>query len=138
MVMMPATLPEGWEDWLAFFSAQLPRPIEQVEAEDGSLTFTAGDPGEVIVHLTPSVIRVGEFSVEWRGSDEPEVRARWLGRVYWRRIPPPLAIPVVERLIDAAREMRRSRFRTCEVCEKRFPPESMFDDTTCQECAPNP
>jgi len=125
-------IPEGWEDWLAFFSAQLPRPVQARVGEDGTFMFTGGDPGEVIVQLTPSVIRVAEFSV--RVTDGLTIRPRWLGRVYWRRMPSILAIPIVERLIDAAREMRHSRFKTCQICEKRLPPESMFDDTICQRC----
>jgi len=126
-------IPEGWEDWLAFFGAQLPQPVQAREGEDGTFTFTGGDPGEVIVHLTPTVIRVAEFT--GRVTDGLTIRPRWLGRVYWRRMLSVVAIPIIERLINAAREMRLSRFRTCEICEKRLPPEWMFDDTTCQRCA---
>ena len=126
-------IPEGWEDWLAFFSARLPRPVQEREGEDGTFTFTGGDPGEVIVQLTPSVIRVAEFSV--RATDGLTISPHWLGRIYWRRMPSVLAIPIIERLIDAAREMRHARFATCQICEKRLPPEWMFDDTICQRCA---
>ena len=91
------------------------------------------DPGEVTVQLTPSVIRVAEFSV--RVTDGLTISPRWLGRIYWRRMPSVLAIPIIERLIDAAREMRHSGFATCQICEKRLPPEWMFDDTICQRCA---
>ena len=60
---MSVELPEGWEAWLAFFTAALPRPVEQAQAADGSITFRAGDPGEVIVHLAPNVITVSIFTI---------------------------------------------------------------------------
>lgn len=136
----PEDLPEGWEDWLAFFAAQLPQPLDRDEVE-GVVTFVAGDPGEVIVQLTPHVIRVAEYvasreAAATRGTPGATgARARWLGRIYWQRMPPTAAISVVESLVGAARETRRSRFRTCPWCERHLPPEQMLDETTCRRCA---
>lgn len=132
---MPRRLPARWDDWLAFFASRLPDPVAREEHDDGSLTFTAGDPGEVIVRLTARTIHVAEFTA---GQLEPPGRRpppRWLGRIYWRRMRESLAIGAVEALVRAARQGRRATYRRCEVCERRCAPERMADADTCRDCA---
>jgi hypothetical protein len=41
---------------------------------------------------------------------------------------------IVQSLIDAARERRAGRFRTCRVCGERRPPEWMAQEV-CEDCA---
>lgn len=126
-------LPSGWEHWLAYFAARLPQPVFREDSDD-AITYVAGDPGEVIVRLSPRAIDVAEFTV--RTSAGPSTIApRWLGRVRWPRIPDDRAIELVEALIATARELRRSRFRECALCERPTPPEAMHDEWTCRACA---
>jgi hypothetical protein len=132
---MQRRLPPRWDDWLAFFASQLPHPVRCEEHADASLTYTAGDPGEVIVRLTPRSIRVAEFTARQLDPADRRAAPRWLGRVYWRRMREGLAIGVVEALLHAAREGRRATFRRCELCERRCPPEWMVDAVTCRDCA---
>jgi hypothetical protein len=131
---MSTELPEGWEAWLAYFSASLPRPVEQVTAPDGSVTFRGGEPGEVIVHLTPNLITVSLFSVQNTASQRIVV-ARPVGYVRWRRLQADDATAVVEAMIAAARAARLASYRTCSTCERTFPPEYMLDEQTCATCA---
>jgi hypothetical protein len=128
-------LPEGWEAWLAFFAASLPHPVQQVAGEDGTVTFRAGDPPEVIVHLAPSLITVSMFSIVWARPDQPLVVARPVGYVRWRRLDAEHGTRVIETLVDAARAARRATFLTCEACERSVPPEGMFDARVCDACA---
>jgi hypothetical protein len=132
---MTPDLPEPWEAWLAFFAASLPRPVEQSTAPDGSVTFRGGSPGEVIVHLAPSIITVSIFTVRGDFTRRPIVVARPVGYVRWRRVLPDDAIRVVESLIAAARAARLAEFRTCTLCERTWPPEHMADERTCVGCA---
>ena len=131
---MPQKIPAGWDDWLAFFASQLPYPVQREEHDDGSVTYTAGDPGEVIVRLTPRLIQVAAFTARQLEPAERRTMPRWLGRIYWRRMREGLAIGAVEALVHAAREGRRATFRRCEVCERRCAPERMLDAVTCREC----
>lgn len=133
--MSPHDLPEGWEAWLAYFSAALPQPVEQTSLPDGTVVFQAGDPREVIVHLMPRTVIVSLYTVQWAGLGEPIVVARPVGRLMWRRLPIEAATTAVEAVIDAARTARRATFRTCESCEVTKPPEEMQDERMCRRCA---
>jgi hypothetical protein len=128
-------LPEGWEAWLAFFTASLPEPVEQAQLPDGSMLFRAGDPGEVIVHLMPGTITVSLFTVRSAPGGEPLVVARPVGRVLWRRLELDHATHAVDALIKAARSTRRASFRLCDVCEELKPPEAMREESLCESCA---
>ncbi len=132
---MSDELPEGWEAWLAYFSASLPQPVEQLATADGEITFHAGEPGEVIVHLTPDLITVSVHSTKRSASLKPIVIARPVGYVRWRRLLPEDATGVVDGLVAAARAARHAMFRTCRSCASVRPPESMFDEDTCMMCA---
>ena len=131
---MPQKLPARWDDWLAFFASQLPEPVHREDHEDGSITYTAGDPGEVIVRLTPRVIHVAEFTARQAEPVDRRPPPRWLGRVYWRRMRERLAIGAVEALVHAARQGRRATYRRCELCDRLCAPERMVDPVTCRAC----
>jgi hypothetical protein len=132
---MTDDLPEGWEEWLAFFTASLPQPVGQQTAPDGSVTFHAGDPGEVIVHLAPAVITVSLFTIQWTGRGEPLIVARPVGYTRWRRLPSEHATRIVEAMIAGARAARLATFRSCRACERTMPPELMHDEELCESCA---
>jgi hypothetical protein len=126
---------EGWEDWIAFFEARLPQPLDRADGDDGSITYTSGQPAEIVVRLTRSAIYVSEFALAWDGAQRLVPAPRRLGSVRWRRLGSSRAIAVVEHLLAAAREARRARYVICRSCERAQPPEWMHDETTCQECA---
>ncbi len=122
------------EQWLAFIATHLPQPVR--EDRDGDLTtFTGGDPGQVVVRLSPSTITVLEYAVGWTASDTPVPAPRRIGTVVWRRARTPEMIRAVAALIGAAREARLAKFRICERCERSIPPEWMDDERICQSCA---
>lgn len=126
---------DGWEDWIAFFEARLPQPLDRVDGDDGSITYTSGQPGEVVVRLTRASIIVSEFAVAWDSPDTLVPAPRRLGSVRWRRLGSSRAIAVIEHLLTAAREARRARYQLCRSCDRSQPPEWMYDEATCQECA---
>lgn len=126
---------DGWEDWIAFFEARLPQPLDRVELRDGSILYTSGQPAEVVVHLTRRVITVSEFAVSWESPDRAVAAPRRLGTIRWRRLNSSRAISIVEQLLAGARDARRSRFVLCPACDRVQPPESMLDDGVCLECA---
>lgn len=127
--------PEGWEEWLAYFENALPGPVEQATAPDGSITYHYGDPGEVIVHLSPATITVSQFTVQFASPSRPMVVARPVGYLKWRRIDTNHAAAAVEALVSAARAARRATFRTCASCETLRPPEMMTEEGVCLLCA---
>lgn len=126
---------EGWEDWIAFFEARLPGPLERADGEDGGITYVSGEPGEVVVRLTATTITVSEFAVAWESPSRPVQAPRRIGSLRWRRVSSTRAIAIVEQLVAAAREARRARYQLCRFCDRPQPPEWMFDDSTCQSCA---
>lgn len=128
-------MPPGYEELHAFLAAQLARPVSEDFADDGSVVLTSGDPGEVIVRLTKSTVTVAEYSVRSMGAQAPVVTPIIIGTLRWRRVSPESAMHTVKSLIAAARDSRLAKFRTCETCSERNPPEWMYDDELCQGCA---
>jgi len=127
---------ERYEQLIAFLSTHLPPPIEQEQLADGILVFRGGSPGEVIATLTRSSVIIEEFRMEWPTPSMPVVRPRRVGAVKWRRLPETAAMNAIEQLIKGAREVRRGRYRTCQMCGTNTPPEWLTDEDTCQTCAP--
>jgi hypothetical protein len=123
-----------WEALLTSVRHELPPPVVEEAARDGSVVLVGGDPGEVIVRLTRSAARVSEYAVEWTGPDELVVRPILFGSVQWRRMPEVHALAVVNGLIRAARDSRRARYEPCAVCARATAPERLFEDGTCVEC----
>jgi hypothetical protein len=127
--------PQGWEHWLAFFTARLRGPVESEELEDGSVSYAAGDPAEILVHFTPETITIGTYVFDPDAEVGPTLVATPVGSVHWRRLDQDDALAIVERLMQAARRARRDTFVECARCERHTPPEQMFDDEICRECA---
>jgi hypothetical protein len=128
-----ATTSQHYEQLLAFISTHIPTPFTQDEV-DGVVVFTGGSPGEVIVRLTPTAVIVEEYAVRWETPLNAVLRPRRVGAVKWRRLPESELMTVVGQLIKGAREMRLTRYRTCEVCGKTRPPEWMLGDDICRGC----
>lgn len=128
-------MPPGFEELHAYIAAQLARPVSQDFADDGSVVLTSGDPCEVIVRLTKATVTVAEYSIRSTGPHAPFVAPIVVGTVKWRRVSPESAMHAVKSLIVAARDSRLAKFRTCQTCSERNPPEWMYDDELCQACA---
>ena len=125
----------AYEEMLAFLLAQLTAPVGQQVDEAGTVVITSGEPGEVIVRLTDSVVTVAEYALTWKSDTAAAVEPAPTGSVMWSVISSEAAMRVVKALIAAAREARLSKFATCRLCERSTPPEWMEWDDVCQECA---
>lgn len=125
----------AFEELLAFIAAQLPTPVQQDFQDDGSVLFVGGEPGEVVVRLTPDTVTVAEYSSRWSTPYTPTVEPIEIGVFNWTAVSGDAAMRVVKTLIAAAREARLAKFATCVVCAQRRPPEWMDDDDVCQACA---
>jgi hypothetical protein len=127
---------QNLEEWHAFIAAHLREPVEHEERADGATYFTSGNPGEVIVRLSRSSVTVWEYSIAWDGAYQQVVRPRLIGSVRWRRISERAGMKAVQALIEAARESRQAKFRECQHCGERVPPEGMKEDgDVCLSCA---
>ncbi len=123
-----------WESLLTSVAHELPQPVAEETVRDGSVVLVGGDPPEIVVRLTRSTASVSEYAVAWNGSDEAIVRPVLLGSIKWHHLPEVQAIACLNALIRAGRDSRRSKYRTCQLCERLTPPENMFDDGVCAEC----
>jgi hypothetical protein len=126
---------ERYEQLIAFLGSQLPAPVEQHSAGDGSLIFTGGSPAEVVVQLGDTSVVVSEYAGVWGGPDRFVVKPRRVGLLRWRRLSETTAIQALSALIKGARESRLSRYRPCTSCNEKSPPEFLFGDDVCQDCA---
>jgi hypothetical protein len=126
--------PERFEQLIAFLSATLPAPVEQHAADDGSVLFTGGSPGEVVVHLTETSVIVAEYAGQWDTRYAFRVRPRRVGMLKWRRLPEPALMNALAQLIGGARDARRARYRICRFCDVTNPPEWMDTDEVCVGC----
>jgi hypothetical protein len=125
---------EHYEQLLAFIATHMPAPFTQEEI-DGTMIFTGGSPGEVVVRLTDTDVSVEEYAVRWESAGRPVIRPRRVGLVKWRRLPENQLMTVVDELIKGAREIRRAKYLTCAFCGRTNPPELMVDQSTCVDCA---
>ena len=126
---------ERYEQLIAFLGSQLPAPVEQHCSGDGSLIFTGGSPAEVVVQLADTSVIVAEYAGVWVGLDRFTLKPRRVGLLKWRRLSETATIQVLSALIKGAREARLSRYRPCSSCNQKSPPELLFGDDVCQDCA---
>ena len=126
---------ERFEQLIAYLESQLPGPVEQQTASDGSIVFTAGAPPEVVVQLDDSRVVVCEYAGLWKLPNRFMVKPRRIGLLKWRRLPETALMNALSALIKGAREMRLGRYRPCSVCGEKSPPESLYADDVCESCA---
>lgn len=113
------------EEWRTLLRTMLPLPLR--EDED---TLVGGDPGEVVIRLTPEAIIVSRYEVVWNGH-VPEPAHREMAR-----FDPQTALPrQVARAVIRARSSRLAMYRWCSLCHETMPPEWVRDDEVCQGCA---
>jgi hypothetical protein len=126
---------ERFEQLIAFLSSQLPAPVQQQDGAAGSLIFIGGDPPEVVAKLTAGSVIVAEYAGVWEQPFKLSPRPRRVGVVHWKRLPETALMNAITQLVRGAAQMRRSRFRTCRLCETVNPPEWMYSDYVCHKCA---
>ena len=127
--------PERFEQLIAFLGSQLPAPVEQQPAGDGSIQFTGGDPPQVIALLTHRSVVIAEFAGIWDTPFKFSAKPRRVGIVKWRRLPENALLAALTALIKGAREARLASFQTCRYCSQRTAPEWLHDEGVCQSCA---
>ena len=127
-----------FEQLIAYIGSQLPAPVEQQNASDGTLIFTGGSPAEVVVHLDESNVVVFEYAGRWESPERFVVAPRRVGLLKWRRLPETPLMNALAALVKGARERRLARFRPCSVCGQRFPPEVLFESDVCPWCDRQP
>ena len=132
------TSDERFEQLIAFIGSQLPAPVDQQHATDGTMIFTGGSPAEVVVHLDESRVVVFEFAGRWESPDRFVVAPRRVGLLRWRRLPETPLMNALAALVKGARESRLARFRPCSVCGQRYPPEVLFNRSVCPWCDRQP
>ena len=125
---------ERFEQLMAFIGSQLPTPVDQQTDGDGTVTFIGGAPPEVVVHLTQSRVRVSEYAGRWESPDHFTVKPRRVGMLQWRRLPETAMMHALSALMRGARDVRLSRYRPCPICEKSYPPETLFSNAVCPSC----
>jgi hypothetical protein len=129
---------ERFEQLIAFLGSQLPSPVEQHQANDGTLIFIGGAPAEVVVHLDESNVVVSEYAEVRESIGRVTSKPRRVGLLRWRRLPETQLMNAVLALIKGAREMRIARYRLCAVCGQKNPPEALSKDDVCRWCADRP
>lgn len=126
---------ERLEQLMALIGSQLPEPVDQHTAEDGSMIFVGGAPPEVVVHLRDSSVRVSAYAGVWESADRFAVRPWAVGMLKWRRLPETALMHALTTLIKGAREARLAQYRPCRLCERTYPPEALMAGDVCASCA---
>jgi len=128
---------ERFEQLIAFVGAQLPKPVEEHQTDDGSFIFTGGEPAEVIVQVTESTVLVAAFVAIPEG-DRAALDPQPVGELHWRRLPENAVMNALSALIKGSREVRLSTYRVCLDCGGTRAPEEMAEEDLCRECAEAP
>src|SRR5207249_7043979 len=97
---------ERFEQLIAYLGSQLPSPVEQFEATDGSLIFIGGSPAEVVVQLDEASVVVSEYAVKRKSSVGDTPKPRRVGVLKWRRLSESPLMNALSALIKGARELR--------------------------------
>jgi hypothetical protein len=126
--------PERFEQLIAFVGAQMPTPVEEHQADDGSFIFSGGDPAEVVVQVTESTVLVAAF-VGDREEHDPLNDPRPVAELHWRLLPETAVMNALSALIKGARETRLATYRVCIDCGTKKAPEQMQTEEVCLECA---
>jgi len=126
---------ERFEQLIAFLGSHLPSPVDQRETGDGSLTFSGGEPPEVIALLTDTSIVISEFAGVWETPYSFAARPRRVGVVKWRRLPETELLNALAALIKGARAARVAKYQACQYCGHQTAPEWLHADGVCASCS---
>src|SRR4029077_9480017 len=126
---------ERFEQLIAFVGAQLPKPVEEHQTDDGSFIFTGGEPAEVIVQVTEFTVLVAAFVPIPEGGDASPAEPQPVGELHWRLLPETAVMNALSALIKGSREARLATYRVCIDCGTKKAPEQMQTEEICLECA---
>jgi hypothetical protein len=129
---------ERFEQLIAFVGAQLPKPVEEHQTDDGSFIFTGGEPAEVIVQVTDSTVLVAAFVPMAEGDVRSPTEPQPVGELHWRLLPDTAVMNALSALIKGSRDARLATYRVCLDCGETRAPEDMAADEVCRECAESP
>jgi hypothetical protein len=129
---------ERFEQLIAFVGAQLPKPVEEHQTDDGSFIFTGGEPAEVIVQVTETTVLVAAFVPLPGGRDPSGTEPQPVGELHWRLLPESAVMNALAALIKGSREARLATYRVCLDCGEKRAPEEMTAEDVCRECAEAP
>lgn len=113
----------------------LPHPIQEESLPEETTRLIGGNPGEVVVDITPETITVSEYATEKISDTAPVLEPLQLGVLNWTSLPAWTTRRILGELTAAAAVGRLEKFRECVRCKKRVPPEAMANETTCRDCA---
>jgi len=113
----------------------LPHPVNEESLPRDTNRFIGGDPREVVVDISPDRVVVSEFAVRQESDAAEVLEPLQLGILTWPQLPAWTTRRILEELTAAAATGRREKFQECVRCKKEVPPEAMFNETTCRECA---
>ena len=129
---------ERFEQLIAFVGAQLPKPVEEHQTDDGSFIFTGGEPAEVIVQVTEFTVLVAAFVAVPEGGDAAATEPQPVGELHWRLLPDTAVMNALSALIKGSREARLATYRVCLDCGQTRAPEEMAAEDLCRDCAEAP
>ena len=129
---------ERFEQLIAFVGAQLPKPVEEHQTDDGSFIFTGGEPAEVIVQVTEFTVLVAAFVASPEGGDAAPIEPQPVGELHWRLLPETAVMNALSALIKGSREARLATYRVCLDCGQTRAPEEMAAEDLCRDCAEAP
>ena len=123
-----------------FVRQLLPSPIVAVDIQHraGVLWYAAGEPALVLVGVDGSTVSVAEPAIQWDGPHTPILIARRVVDLSREGVAAEMEDDLRRALaaeIKAARAARMRRFRTCQECGTRTPPEWLHSATLCSACA---
>ncbi len=132
--MSDVDIEERFEQLIAFLNSHLPAPVDQRETADGALTFSGGEPPEVIALLTDTSVVISEFAGAWETPYTFAARPRRVGIVKWRRLPETELLNAIAALIKGARTTRLAKYQVCQYCGHNTAPEWLHENGVCASC----
>jgi hypothetical protein len=106
---------------------------------DSAVRFIQVDPTDVAVEVEGATVRVMRWAARWVSSHELEPNPKVVSEIGIGNeagMDHEAIEDALEHLVEAARLLRRSRYVTCQFCEKPTAPEHQYgDEETCHSCA---
>ena len=126
--------PLSYDELLMEIERLLGKPFRSDRAFDGSTVFVGGEPEEVVVRVTQSLVEISEYRMGWDGPHTPVVMPETLAALHWQHLSAIDLSMILRELIEVARTSRGEQFIKCKYCGRELGPEHMHGDV-CHGCA---